>query len=145
MMKGTNPNGTQVTDLSISTIPRAENWRVYVRMLSTVARPFLRPSDTREYDALDIAPETNVYYTPKPNEAAVDTFICYGGYLYLFQFTVSEKYKIRMALSRALQHVATFRHTKGSLSLSFPIVSRHSNARTQKVLSYKNSVHVLHK
>jgi hypothetical protein len=59
----------------------------------------LSPSDTREYDDLDFALESNVYYIPmKPNQVAVDSFICYGGYLYLFQFTVSEERKINDGL-----------------------------------------------
>ena len=59
----------------------------------------LSPSDTREYDDLDFALESNVYYIPmKPNQVAVDSFICYGGYLYLFHFTVSEEHKINDGL-----------------------------------------------
>ena len=61
----------------------------------------------REYDAQGFAPEPNVYYIPKkPNEAPVDSFSCYGGYLYLFQSTVSEEHEIKDGLIRRF---ATYR------------------------------------
>ena len=74
-----NSNSTQVTDLSINTIPRAKNWSVYARTLSAVAELF-------------------AYIPNKPNEAPVDSFICYRSYLYLFQFTVSEDHEIQDGL-----------------------------------------------
>ena len=61
-----------------------------------VEKPLPTPYWYARIHALDFAPETNVYYiSKKPNEAAVDSFICYGGYLYVFQFTVSEQHKIK--------------------------------------------------
>ena len=59
------------------------------------------PSDYCEYDdeSLALSLEEDVYYVPTiSNEVAFDSFICHGGFLYIFQFTVSEDHDIKEGL-----------------------------------------------
>jgi hypothetical protein len=59
----------------------------------------VRPTDTQEYgdqEFREFDPKRNIYYIPKiTNEEALDSFIWYGNYLYIFQFTVSKKQDIK--------------------------------------------------
>ena len=55
----------------------------------------VRPSKTCFYDDEQLAIEPSVYYIPrKPSEVAFDSFICFKGLLYIFQFTASEERSI---------------------------------------------------
>ena len=57
------------------------------------------PTDIQEYgdqEFRELDPKPNIYYIPKmKNEEALDSFIWYDNYLYIFQFTVSKKHDIK--------------------------------------------------
>lgn len=55
----------------------------------------VRPRKTCYYDDEQLTLEPGVYYIPrKPSEVAFDSFICFKGLLYIFQFTGSEERSI---------------------------------------------------
>ena len=70
------------------------------------------PSDYCEYDGGSLARslEEDVYYVPTiSNEVAFDSFICHGGFLYIFQFTVSENHDIKEGLISRFKQLSSER------------------------------------
>ena len=70
----------------------------YYNALPHIVILAIYPLSIYEYQNKDIkklAPTLNIYYIPSmQNAVAVNLFILHNGYLYLFQFTVSNRHNI---------------------------------------------------
>ena len=70
------------------------------------------PSDCIEYDGCKpFSLQENIYYIPMiSNEVAFDSFICYDGHLYIFQFTVSKNHDIKKGLISRIPELIGLEH-----------------------------------
>ena len=113
-------NGIQVTRLI--TLFQIPNWKHLTRWIWTLwsLLTWSQPALNWAWPQCPLKKVSRLYYLPeKVNQVAISSFIVSGGYVYFFQFTISEEQEVKPGLKAFLK---TFPGIQAEANLCFVFV-----------------------